>query len=218
MMKYKCLVFDHDDTVVRSAQTVNYPHFRQFLRQLRPNQDLSFRDYMLLSADPGYHEMCRSVFGFNEAEMDAMFLDWKSYVKSHIPEPFAGIGQIIRRQKAEGGIVCVSSHSSVETIRRDWQRNFAILPDQIYSWELGDGRRKPAPFALEDIMRRYALQPAELVMIDDLRPGYQMARACGVDFIAAGWSHPYEELRRIMQEHCDYYLKTVAQLEKFLFA
>ena len=81
-------------------------------------------------------------------------------------------------------------------------------------WFLATGGDKMA-----DITEQlYRLQPAELVMIDDLRPGYQMARACGVDFIAAGWSHPYEELRRIMQEHCDYYLKTVAQLEKFLFA
>lgn len=27
MLRYRCLVLDHDDTVVRSAETVNYPQF-----------------------------------------------------------------------------------------------------------------------------------------------------------------------------------------------
>lgn len=27
MLNYRCLVLDHDDTVVRSEETVNYPSF-----------------------------------------------------------------------------------------------------------------------------------------------------------------------------------------------
>ena len=33
MLKYPCLVLDHDDTVVQSEATVNYPFFIEFLKE-----------------------------------------------------------------------------------------------------------------------------------------------------------------------------------------
>ena len=56
-------------------------------------------------------------------------------------------------------------------------------------------RDRPSPYALQQIMRHYRLEPQQLVMIDDLKPGYEMAKRCGVDFIAAGWSHRFPEIR-----------------------
>ena len=41
MLRYRCLVLDHDDTVVRSAETVNYPQFLQLLTALRPGRRLT---------------------------------------------------------------------------------------------------------------------------------------------------------------------------------
>ena len=35
-MRYQCLVLDHDDTVVNSTATINYPAFVQTLQKLRP--------------------------------------------------------------------------------------------------------------------------------------------------------------------------------------
>ena len=218
MLRYECLVFDHDDTVVRSAETVNYPQFRKVLRELRPGKDLSLADYQLLNADPGFHAMCRDIYGFDDEEMDYMFRDWKEFVKTHIPDPFPGLKSIIQRQKAEGGLICISSHSAEETIIRDWKRNFVVLPDCIYSWELGEKKRKPAPFALRDIMTRYTLCPQQILMIDDLLPGCEMARACQVPFAAAGWSHCVPELAERMRVCSDFYLETVEALEKIVFA
>ena len=31
-MKYKCLVFDHDDTVVNSTATIHHPCFAEYLK------------------------------------------------------------------------------------------------------------------------------------------------------------------------------------------
>ena len=33
-MRYQCLVLDHDDTVVNSTATINYPAFVQTLQKL----------------------------------------------------------------------------------------------------------------------------------------------------------------------------------------
>ena len=46
MLKYKCLVLDHDDTVVQSETTVNYPCFCRFLEQYRPGMTISLPEYI----------------------------------------------------------------------------------------------------------------------------------------------------------------------------
>lgn len=43
MGKYPCLVLDHDDTLVQSESTVNYPAFLKALEVLRPGQTVSLR-------------------------------------------------------------------------------------------------------------------------------------------------------------------------------
>ena len=47
MLKYKCLVLDHDDTVVQSMKTLSYPFFCIELEQFRPGTTMSMEDYIL---------------------------------------------------------------------------------------------------------------------------------------------------------------------------
>ena len=37
MLKYPCLVLDHDDTTVNSTATVHYPAFVEFMKIYRPD-------------------------------------------------------------------------------------------------------------------------------------------------------------------------------------
>ena len=37
MLRYPCLVLDHDDTVVQSTPTIHYPAFMATLNELRPD-------------------------------------------------------------------------------------------------------------------------------------------------------------------------------------
>ena len=45
MLKYPCLVLDHDDTVVQSETTINYPYFCYILDQFRPGQTITLEEY-----------------------------------------------------------------------------------------------------------------------------------------------------------------------------
>jgi phosphoglycolate phosphatase/pyrophosphatase PpaX len=217
MLKYRCLVLDHDDTVVRSCETVNYPAFLEALAVLRPKQTLTLQEFNHSCFEQGFSALCREKFQFSAEEIQIQFGIWKDYVRTHTPQPFDGIAAVIERFRAEGGIVCVSSHSVAENILRDYSAHFHCAPDQIFGWDLGDDRRKPAPFALEEIMRIYALAPTELLMVDDLKPGYTMARAAGVPFACAGWSHEDADIARYMRENSDVYLETVEDFARFLF-
>ena len=66
-------------------------------------------------------------------------------------------------------------------------------------------------------MEKYSLFPSEILVVDDLKPGYDMARSAGVDFAAAGWAYDIPEIREFMQKNCDYYLNSVEDLRKILF-
>ena len=108
------------------------------------------------------------------------------------------------------------SHSFDNNIRRDYAENSLPQPDAVYGWEQPPERRKPQPWPLEDIMRRFSLAPGDLLMIDDLKPGYDMAKSCGVDFAAAGWAYEVPRIEDFMRKNSDFYFKTVQELADFL--
>ena len=219
MLKYPCLVLDHDDTVVQSEATVNYPFFVYILDQFRPGTTISLEEYVHGCCHLGFAEMCRQWYGFTEEELIEEYKGWQNYIKDHIPDPFPGIERIIRRQKEEGGLICVVSHSSDTNILRDYREHFGILPDAIYSWDLPEHFRKPSTYALEDIMQKYSLSPEQLLVVDDMKPAYEMASQAGVPIAFAAWGRKdYPEISEEMQRLCDFSFDSVVRLETFLFA
>lgn len=215
-MRYRCLVFDHDDTVVNSTATIHYPCFVDFLKKYRPGMHCSLEEYFLKNFDPGFVDMCRTDYGMSDAELLEETRFWQNYVEDHVPEVYPGIREIMRRQKAQGGLLCVVSHSFDYNIRRDYAANDLPEPDAVFGWELPLEQRKPMAWPLEEIMRRYALRPEELLVIDDLKPGYDMARRCGVDFAAVGWSNDLPAIERFMRQNGKLYFKCVDELAAFL--
>ena len=215
-MRYKCLVFDHDDTVVNSTATIHHPCFVDFLQEYYPGRTCTLEDYFLKNFTPGFLAMCREDYGMTDADLDIEVEYWRRYVESRIPEAYPGIREIMERQRAEGGHICVVSHSYDFNIRRDYAANGLPAPELVYGWEQPEERRKPNPFPLRSIMEQLGLRADELLMIDDAKPGYDMAKACGVDFAAVGWANDVAPIERFMRANCDRYFKTVEELDSFL--
>ena len=218
MLKYRCLVLDHDDTVVQSEKTIGYPFFCYILNEFRPGQTISLEDYVKDCHNLGFAEMCRHRWQFSEAELKEEYMRWMEYVKTHIPEAFPGIGDVIRRQKEEGGLICVVSHSSVQNITRDYDVHFGIQPDAIYGWDYPEEQRKPNPWPLEDILRRYDLQPKDLLVVDDMKLAWRMVQPVGVEIAFAAWGkQDFPELSGEMRSICDFTFDSTKDLEEFLF-
>ena len=218
MLKYPCLVLDHDDTVVQSETTINYPFFCYILDQFRPGATITLEEYTRGCFSPGFADMCRQRYQFTEQELADEYKGWMDYVRTHIPAPYPGIETIIRRQKEAGGMLFVVSHSSEENITRDYQTHFGILPDGIYGWDYPEHQRKPNPFPLEDIMQRFDLKPEDLLVVDDMKLAWMMADPLNVDIAFAAWGkQEFPELSREMREICDFSFDSAKELEKFLF-
>ena len=58
-MKYKCLVLDHDDTVVNSSYTIHYPSFIEYLKDYRPHlvSNYTFESFLAKNFTPGILEL-----------------------------------------------------------------------------------------------------------------------------------------------------------------
>ena len=218
MLKYPCLVLDHDDTVVQSETTINYPYFCYILDVFRPGTTITTEEYIRGCSDLGFIDMCRQWYNFTEEELQQEFLGWKDYIKTHIAPPYPGIANIIKRQKAAGGLICVVSHSSSEIISRDYMTHFGILPDSIYGWDYPEEQRKPNAYPLEQIMAKYALAPSQLLVIDDMKPAWEMAQKVGVEIAFAGWSKlESPQIAKEMENLCNFTFYSPEKLEKFLF-
>ena len=101
-------------------------------------------------------------------------------------------------------------------VLRDYEANGLVKPDLVFDWNCE--RRKPDPYALEEVMRIYKLKPEEVMMVDDLKTGYIMAKSIGVPFACAGWSdNQIPMIREFMQQNSDYYVEKVEDLEKLLY-
>jgi len=218
MLKYPCLVLDHDDTVVQSEKTIGYPFFCLILDEYRPGATISFQDYVLDCHNLGFAEMCRKRWNFTEAELKDEYRRWMEHVKVHIPDIFPGIAEVIRRHKEAGGLICVVSHSSIMNITRDYEVHIGIQPDAIYGWDLPEKQRKPNPWPLEDIMKRYDLKPEELLVVDDMKLAWMMAKPLNVPIAFAAWGKvEFPELTQEMRDICDYSFDSAEDLERFLF-
>ena len=218
MVKVPCLVLDHDDTVVQSESTINYPYFCYILDQFRPGEKISLDEYISSCFHLGFAQLCRERYHFTDQEMQAEFDGCKAYIRDHIPAPFPGIDRVIHKQKESGGLVCVVSHSAEETILRDYKVHFGIEPDCIFGWDLPAEQRKPHAYPLRQIMRRYDLEPQQLLVVDDMKPAWEMARKVNVPVAFAKWGKiNCPDICREMEAICDYSFETTEDLEKYLF-
>ncbi len=216
-MNFKCLVLDHDDTVVNSTATVHFPCFLEYLQKYRPEKYLhgyTLEEYFEKNFDPGVEAFFEHEIGLYKEERHEEQRLWKEYVRTRVPQTYPGIRKLLDDFRADGGVLCVSSHSYSDNILRDYRENGLPEPDLVFGWELPREKRKPFPYSLEKIMERFGLRPEEVLMVDDLKPGCDMAKAAGVPIAAAGWAYEIPEIECVMRRNCDYYCKTVDELRQ----
>lgn len=217
-LKYPCLVLDHDDTTVNSTATVHYPCFVEYMEKYFPDVHLTLEEYFRYNFEPGVIDLFTKICGMTWEQMMDEENYWKEYVKHHVPAAYPGIREILEEQKRRGGKICVVSHSFADYIRRDYRLNGLPEPDLIFGWEQPPEQRKPSVYPLEQIMKTFRMKPEELLVVDDLKPGYDMARAAGVPFAAAGWANDIPEIERFMRENCGLYFKKVVEFGNFLYS
>ena len=215
-MKYKCLILDHDDTIVDSTKSVNFISFTQVMKKLRPDVKLSLEEFYKLNFEPGFMSICFDVFKFSQDEMDYQVRHWQDFISKHSPDVFEGIKDLLWEYVEKGGKIFVVSHSCEKDIIRHYKYHGLPLPEKVYGWEYEEAKRKPNIWPVEDIIAHFGFERDEIIMVDDLKPGKIMADNSGINFAAAGWAHQIPEIVNYMKKEVEFYCPNVADLRKLI--
>jgi phosphoglycolate phosphatase-like HAD superfamily hydrolase len=218
-MKYKCLILDHDDTSVESSPKVHYPAFIESMKTLRPSYlNMTLEEYFIKNFEPGFGKFLKEELKFSEDDWDFEYKVWRSYTEMIIPDFFPGFIEVIKKFKKLGGIVTVVSHSEKDIIERDYKKNACFMPDMIFGWDNDETKRKPGIFPVMEILKTFNLKKDDVLIVDDLKPGLEMAKNSGVKIAGAGWGNKVELIVSYMKKNCDFYFDSIDSFEKFLFS
>ena len=219
-MRSRCLILDHDDTAEDSTREIHYPAHVRAMQQLRPeHRPVSVEEWFVKNCEPGIMGYLVDELGMSEEELETSFRVWREATAEAIPHFYPGVLEALAAYRAEGGLIVVASHSEEHVIRAHYQaagNGRALMPDLVFGWAAGPDRRKPHPFPVEETLRQLDLEPRDVLVVDDLKPGIEMAGAAGVDAAAVAWSHDLSVIRAYMDRRSVARFDTVSEFAEFI--
>jgi phosphoglycolate phosphatase/pyrophosphatase PpaX len=219
----RCLIVDHDDTSVSSTPSIHYPAHVESLRSLRPGREpIGLEGWLLKNYHPGFRRYLEDEVGLSPGEVAEATRIWREFSRSRHADFFPGMLETLVEFHSRGGAVVVVSHSDPSMVERDYRAAAAerggepFLPDLVFGWDEEESRRKPHPWPALEALRRLGLGPGDALVLDDLKPGADMAAAAGIDCAGAGWGHVVPEIRVAMRASCRWYFESVGDFAAFL--
>jgi phosphoglycolate phosphatase/pyrophosphatase PpaX len=221
-MRYRCLIVDHDDTAVDSTRQVHYPAHLRTMELLRPEQEpISLETWFAKNFDPGIMGYLVGELGMTDAEIEVEHRVWREFTAAATPSFYPGFLEALAAYRNAGGTIVVASHSEEHVIRGHYRaaaNGRAVEPDLVFGWELGEAQRKPNPYPVLETLRRLGLQRRDVLVVDDLKPGIDMALAARVDAAGACWSHHLPAIREFMTRTCVATFPTVTDFAEFILS
>jgi beta-phosphoglucomutase-like phosphatase (HAD superfamily) len=218
--RYRCLIIDHDDTAVDGTRRVHYPAHLRAMEVLRPgNAPIDLDTWFRKNFDPGILPFLVDELGLTREELALEHKIWREFTTRDTPDFYPGFLEALAAYKDRGGRVVVVSHSESHIILSHYRTACdgpGVVPDLVFGWELEPDKRKPSPYPVTETIRQLHLEPRDVLVVDDLKPGVDMANAAGVDAAAAGWSHNIPEIRDFMKQACVAYFATIPEFAEFI--
>jgi phosphoglycolate phosphatase/pyrophosphatase PpaX len=157
--------------------------------------------------------------GLTEQELALEHEIWREFTSRETPHFYPGFLDALAAYKERGGRIVVVSHSEEHVILSHYNgaaNGHRVMPDLVFGWGLEPDKRKPHPYPVIETLRRLDLDPRDILVVDDLKPGVDMAVAAGVDAAGVGWSHDIPAIREFMKRSCVAYFATVAEFADFI--
>jgi phosphoglycolate phosphatase/pyrophosphatase PpaX len=219
-MRYQCLILDHDDTAIDGTRLVHYPAHVRAMEVLRPGQTpVNLETWFAKNFEPGILGFLVGELGFTPEEMEVEHAIWREHTGRETPSFYPGFLEAIATFQSRGGAIVVASHSEENVIRSHYwaaANGHSVVPDLVFGWDLGPERRKPHPYPVLETLDRLNLSPTEVLVVDDLKPGIDMALAAGVDAAGVGWSHNIPQIREFMARTCVATFDSVSEFAAFI--
>lgn len=154
--------------------------------------------------------------GTDEARMEAVYGAFNSYYAVHcadLTKPYDGIPALLRRLQADGVVCAVVSNKPDYAVKTLSEQYFPGL--LAASAGAKDGvRKKPAPDAVFEVIRRLGAQSLRAVYIGDSEVDIETARNAALPCISVSWG--FRDRDVLVNAGADCICDDVAALERVL--
>ncbi len=136
--------------------------------------------------------------GTPEDVIDRVYRDYMEYYPLHCSErtkAYDGIPEVIRSLRQEGCLTAVVSNKADIAVQELCKQYFEHLFD-FAAGEREGVRKKPAPDAVLEIMKRLGANPARTVYVGDSEVDIETAEHAGIQCITVNWGFRSEESLR----------------------
>lgn len=187
-MKYKLAIFDLDGTILDTledlADAVNYALGEcgcplRTIEEVRRFVGNGIRK-LIERAVPA---------GLTEEEINRVHQIFSAYYQEHCADktrPYEGILPLLKRLQAAGCLTAVVSNKADVAVQPLCQQYYEGLFDYAIGEREGI-RRKPAPDAVQEVLRRLKIDAGEAVYIGDSEVDIQTAANAGLESIIVTW-------------------------------
>jgi beta-phosphoglucomutase-like phosphatase (HAD superfamily) len=190
------------------------------MKVLRPDlEPIDLDAWFQKNCDPGIMRFLLDELRLTPEELAVEHEIWREFTARVTPHFYEGFLKALAAYKACGGRVAVVSHSESHIILGHYRAAagaLGVVPDLVFGWDAEPHQRKPSPYPVHETLRQLGLDPREVLVVDDLRPGIDMAVAAGVDAAGAGWAHDISSIREFMRQTCVAYFATVPEFAEFI--
>lgn len=127
--------------------------------------------------------------GLTEEEIDGVYRTFSAYYQRHCTDktrPYEGILPLLQRLRAEGCLTAVVSNKADAAVQPLCKQYY----DGLFDYAVGERpgiRRKPAPDAVLEVLRRLDVDAADAIYIGDSEVDIQTAANAGLDVIVVTW-------------------------------
>ena len=187
-MSYQLVIFDLDGTILNTIEDLEdatnyaleqhgYP--RRSLEEVRRFVGNGIRK-LIERAVPA---------GIPEEEIDGVHRTFSAYYQLHCADktrPYEGILWLLQRLRAAGHLTAVVSNKEDTAVQSLCRHYF----DGLFDYAIGerDGiRRKPAPDAVWEVLRRLQTDTSQAVYVGDSEVDIETAANAGMDSISVTW-------------------------------
>ncbi len=217
-LRYRCILIDHDDTAVDSTAAIHYPAHVEALRVLRPGRTPPSSEEWILRNFHGIMD-----YLVNEPRADAggaragvrHLAQLDNLARSAL---LPRLSPAARRLPRGGREIAVVSHSEADVIASHYRAPRAPRCGPTSS-SGGSNDERSASRARGRSGRpcgSFDCDPADALIVDDLKPGVLMSREAGVAFAAAGWGHRIPEIETYMRANAALYCASIDELRDVL--
>ncbi|MBQ0009424.1 MAG: HAD family hydrolase [Firmicutes bacterium] len=217
-MRYKCVIFDLDGTVLESLQGI-LDAVNMSFKQLGFNVERTYEEAKYFIGAGAIEFARRAMKGQNipiDREKDVMDTFLANYAKTQaeVTKPFKGIPELFNELRKNGIKVCIASNKPQMLLEPVLKQLFPNFKFDIAYGQRPNKPEKPDPFIIFEIFKELNVDPQDCVYIGDSQYDMETARNAGIDSIIVTYGYGFYDQPWIKK--ATYTVDSVSELKKKL--